>query len=67
MSTAPVYRVRGPVVAQDGRSVWQVVRPHDYAGGYAVLREALSPETAQAYADELNVVLGEIEQRIKVF
>lgn len=65
--SAPVYRVRGPVRAQDGRDVWQVVRPHDYAGGYAVLREALSRETAQAHADELNVVLGEIELRIKVF
>lgn len=66
MSAAPVYRVHGPVTAQDGRQVWQVVRPSG-AGGYASLREALARETAQRYADELNTVHDEIEQRIKVF
>ena len=58
---ASVYRVHGPVRAQDGRQVWQVVRP-DGERGFQPLMEALSAEVAQRQADELNLVLEQIER-----
>ena len=62
----PVYRVLGPVRAQDGREVWQVVRPIAFSCGMqAVLGEALNRESAQALADELNTVLAELEHGLK--
>lgn len=62
----PVYWVFGPVRAQDGREVWQVVRflPHS-SGIEVVLGEALTREHAQAQADELNTVLAEVKHGLK--
>ena len=62
MSTAPVYRVRGPVRAQDGRTVFEVVRRIDCTPIEWPLMECLSPELAQRQADELNHVRDEIER-----
>jgi hypothetical protein len=62
-----VYRVRGPVRAQDGREAWQVVRPIDCTPLLHSLMECLSAELAQRQAEELNTVGDEIAQRIKVF
>lgn len=62
----PVYWVFGPVLAQDGREVWQVVRFRpDSSRIEAVLGEALTREHAQAQADELNTVLAELEHGLK--
>lgn len=67
MSAAPVYRVRGPVVAQDGRTVFEVVRRIDCTPRLWPLMECLNADLAQRQADELNHVRDEIELRIKVF
>lgn len=61
MSAAPVYRVRGPVVAQDGRTVFEVVRRIDCTPRLWPLEECLSIELAQRRADELNTVRDLIE------
>lgn len=63
---APVYWVSGPVRAQDGRQVWQVVRDLTCACCMpSVFGEALTREHAQAQADELNTVLEEIEHGLQ--
>lgn len=62
MSAAPVYRVRGPLRAQDGRTVWQVVRPVDGTPQTWPLMECLSAELAQRQCDELNTVRDAIER-----
>jgi hypothetical protein len=60
--SAPTYTVRGPVVAQDGRKVYEVVRPIDGTTRLWPLMECLNAELAQRHADELNHVRDEIER-----
>lgn len=60
-----MYRVRGPVRAQDGNCVWQVARRLDGTTRAVVVMECLRHATAVRECAELNEVIGEIEQRIE--
>ena len=67
MSTAPVYRVRGPVRAQDGRTVFEVVRRIDCTPRLWPLMECLNFFFNDTATTEIYTVHDEIELRIKVF
>jgi hypothetical protein len=56
----PAYTI-APGTAQDGRTVWQVLRIVDAAGRRAALMECLSHAAAQRQADELNAVHGQLQ------
>lgn len=51
---APLYVVDGPMRAQDGRTVWAVVRPIEGTWRSTQVGESLTQAGAQRWADRLN-------------